>query len=258
MSYKSYIVTVYLDIPVAMPTSKSEIFPIHFDGLLTRIMAEEAGSFDYSRLTAKDIELPLEKWGKTKTIYKASSMIIKPPAKVYREPWTGTQTWLDYGRILFPGSFNKQIRNDQGVYKSSAGYLHLIDTPQIYFYFCGDGQAVKHMLEKLIGRGIGVRANAGYGQVRRITIEPSKDYSLIAEDSYPARNIPVDEIEGDIRWPVQRGTYKPPYWDYEEATICYISPRWHWWPVKQPAEVLKEILKHDKKSYTIPEEGEDQ
>jgi CRISPR type IV-associated protein Csf3 len=246
MPNKSYIVTMHLAVPIAMPAGKSELFPIHFDGLLTRITAEEAGLTDYSRLTAKDIELPLEKYGKEKPIYKASSMIIKKPAKVWREPWVGTQSWLDYGRVLFPQDFNKQIRNDQGVYKSSAGYLHLIDTPQVYFYFCGDGQAVKNILENLIGRGIGARVNAGYGQIRKITIEPSKDYSIIAEDGYPARNIPLDEIEGDIRWPVQRGTYKPPYWDYEEATLCYTSPRWHWWPVRKPAEVLAEILK-DKK-----------
>lgn len=242
MAYKSYKVTMYLATPLAMPAGKSELFPVHFDGLLTRIAADTAGLTDYSRLTAKDIELPLEKYGQDKVIYKASSMMIKTPAQVSREPWVKSQSWMDYGRTISPSSFNRQIRNDQGVYKSAAGYMHLIAAPQVYFYFTGDGQAVKTLLEHLIDSGIGLRASAGYGQVKKITIEPSKDYSLIAEDGYPARNIPITEMKEDIRWPVQRGTYKPPYWDYEDATLCYIPPRWHWWPVKKPAEILADLI----------------
>jgi len=241
---KSYVAIIYLSTPLAMPAGKAELFPIHFDGLLTRLKADSLGLTDYSALTAKDIDLPLERYGTDKIIYKASSLMIHEPAKVSREPWFKSQSWIDYGRGLSPKEFEKQIRPGQGPYRAAAGYLHLIETPYVCFYFCGNAVKVGDILKRLIGGGIGTRINAGYGQVKGIEIKPSEDYSLIAKDGYPARNIPVSEIKGDPRWQILRGIYKPPYWNYEDPVLCYVSPRWHWWPVKSAQKVMEEILKH--------------
>lgn len=226
--------------PIAISTGKP-FYPIHFDGLLMKLQAQKIGSFDYSK-DAPRVEIPIDQVGDKYKIYKSSAMFIdRKKSKITREGWVTSQSWLDdvSGRFT---KIEKTIPSGTGPYRQKAGYLLLLETPEVKFYFSGDLQKVADLLRDVKGGGLGVRDSVGYGKIGKITISKAKnDYTLIGPDGYPSRTLPAAEInKPDPRWDMDYSTYSPPYW-WNEEIKCYLPPKHQYWPTCSPNELLEKI-----------------
>lgn len=234
-----YKVTFKMLSPLAIPAGKP-YRPLHLDSILIFSKAQQIGSFDFAP-GAPHISIPVKQVGEKYKIYKASAMFInRKKSRLRREAWTSTQSWLD--DVSRYTTIQRKVHSGMGIYRQKAGYLLLLETPEIYFYFEGDQYEVARILEPLKSSGLGVRVPAGYGMIGAITITESKnDYTLTGPDGYPSRVIPAEEVkQADPRWNKTFTTYSPPYWQNEVAE-CYIPPRHQYWPIKSPQEILLEI-----------------
>lgn len=243
----TYKITIFLRTPIAFQTKK-KIQPIHFDGLLTALSVFNDGILDNPiPQDADDIELPIVKVGNEKKIYKASCMKInQSKSKVYRDVWVGSTSWVDF--VPFKGTLN----SSSGIYRAKAGLLMLLSTPYIEFYFdSNDINAVISLLDNLTH--IGSRIAAGYGEIKNIEIKKIKeDYTLIDENGYVARHIPVIEIKkADPRWNIDYVGYKSPYYFYPFYDMCYVPPIDRYWPYKKPKDIIQEILNNANKKEGI-------
>lgn len=235
-----YEVTFEMLTPLAIPTGKP-FYPMHFDSLLVKIQSQKMGSFDYSK-DAPEVKIPLEQVGDKYKVYKASAMFIdRKHAKIRREAWITSQSWLDYVNGRF-ATIKAAIPSGTGPYRQKAGYILLLETPKIKFYFSGDLNKVAELLQNLKGGGIGIRNSVGYGKIGKITIaKAKKDYTLVGPDGYPSRVLPAEEIKNpDPRWDIDYTTYRPPYW-WNETVKCYVPPKHQYWPTLSPKELLETI-----------------
>ncbi|MEQ6359515.1 hypothetical protein V7D15_07360 [Thermoanaerobacter thermohydrosulfuricus] len=234
-----YKVKIFLTTPIAFQTKK-KIQPIHFDGLLTALSVFKNGILDNPiPQNAVKVNLPLIQVGNEKKIWKASCMKIDPAkSKVYRDIWTGSTSWVDF--VPFKGTLNPS----SGIFRAKAGILMLLVTPYVEFYF--DTENINKVIDLLNDlTHIGSRISAGYGEIKNIEIEKSKnDYTLIDEDGYIARHIPVTELQenADPRWNIDFVSYKPPYYFYPFFDMCYVPPIERYWPYKKSKDAIQQIL----------------
>ncbi|WP_157081738.1 hypothetical protein [Fervidicola ferrireducens] len=235
-----YEVRIEVLTPIAVSAVKPE-HPIHLDALLLRLKAQRLGISDYTGDNPK-IEIPLEETGRAKKFYRASAMFIdRTNAKMVRDAWVTSTSWLDCinGRFV---KIEKKIYLGAGPYRQKAGYVRLICTPEVRFYFAGDPHEVADLLEDLKHTGLGIRTTVGYGQVGDIVISRAPaDYTLIGPDGYPSRVIPAKEVEKpDPKWMKAVRAYRPPYW-WGEEVLCYLPPRHQYLPVLSPAELIAKL-----------------
>jgi len=233
-----YEIKIYLSTPVAFQTKK-KIYPIHFDGLLTALTVFKNGVVDNPLpQEAACIELPLNRAGGKKWVWKASCMKIdQSKSRVARDIWTGSTTWTDFV------PFESKLNPGSGIYRAKAGILMLLITPYIKFYIDTDNiNGVVALLNELTH--IGSRVSAGYGEIKNIEIRKIKhDYSLIDEDGYVARHIPVSEVTTpDPRWAVDYAGYRSPYYFYPFYDMCYVPPLERYWPYRRPEDVIQKLL----------------
>jgi hypothetical protein len=235
-----YKIRIMLRTPVAFQTKK-KIQPIHFDGLLTALSVFKDGIFDnpIPQDTIDKVAIPLNRTGK---VYKASCMKIdQSKSKIYRDIWTGSTSWVNY--IHFKGKLN----NASGIFRAKAGILMLLVTPYLEFYFdSNDINSVISLLNNL--RFIGSRVGTGYGEIKDMEISKSeKDYSLLDEKGYPARHIPINQIDkADLRWNFDYVGYKSPYYFYPFYEMCYIPPVNRYWVQKKVKDVIASIVSEKK------------
>ena len=101
--------------------------------------------------------------------------------------------------------------------------LPILITDRITFYCNGDKKELKRLLSHLTA--IGKKTSIGGGKIHNLNItETFEDYSFFKDETImrpiPASmNIPL--IPGMV---LQRQPYKPPYWDKNNVTMCYVPP----------------------------------
>lgn len=155
-------------------------------------------------------------------------------------------SWMQYDKeIEFTGSWKKrwanqtdyladfgknkrQLRINQGEFKSYSVPLILKSIPQVWFYFDSDNvEEVNRLIDKWLW-GIGKKTSQGYGEIDHFKIEKI-DYNPFKDNVI--RPIPIsglnlsDKEKTELMMSGKVGLHciKPPYWLTEFAEVCLLE-----------------------------------
>lgn len=164
-----------------------------------------------------NLDVPLER---TEDIYHASVGILNNPVL---KKTTIYKRFTDYESNTLHNSVNKgRVRTNAGYYKDAMINLPSVVTDKIIFYCKGDKQELTYLLHHL--HHIGKKAAYGGGEIKSIHIKGiEEDYSFYKEGKV-MRPLPI----GFMDIPVYEGmvwrncTYKVPYWDNSQSTMCVV------------------------------------
>lgn len=196
---------------------------LHLDSILSYLCTRDAlNDLFYCMPTHETIDislldLPLKK---TNDLYHASVGIYDDFSKlkmntIYKR-FTDKET-----HHLTRKQQRGRIKTNQGHFKDFMINLPALITNKITFYCNGDKNELKRLFKHLTH--LGKKTSIGSGYIRNISItETFEDYSFF-KDGEIMRTIPImmdiPIFEGVI---IQRQPYKPPYWDKENVTMCYV------------------------------------
>lgn len=234
---RPFEVTVYLKTPLLYPTRRP-LYPLCLDSVLAWAAAVEkrgSAALTPSAENLEDIALPLAQSGTVRKYYRASALTLptgleQPGAvSVHRCAWVRSQSWLNYGARYAKGAAKLAVETGRGQMRPYSDELIAVTTPYVKFYGVGDPKEVARLF-RLIPQ-LGARRAIGGGEIYSVRISPAPaDYSVIGPDGYPARPVPVEEIEGSPLWFRGEATYRPPYWDVRQSTLCYLPLPERWCP----------------------------
>lgn len=198
---------------------------LHFDSILSYLCLRDAlDDLFYILPTEKAIDIsgldiPLKK---TRDIYHSSIGIFRDiqllkTDKIYKR-FTDKETYH-----LTPRHQKGRIHINRGHYKDFIINMPMLITDKVTFYCNGDKKEIKRLLSHL--RNIGKKTSIGGGKITNIKItETPEDYSFF-KDNNIMRPIPADmNIPLTEGMTFAKATYKPPYWDKNNKTMCYIPP----------------------------------
>lgn len=206
---------------------------LHLDSILSYLCVRDAlDELFYYLPTEKIIDIsklkiPLKR---TEDIYHSSVGIYSDNLRLYRDKlykrFTDKQTYK-----LTRKQQKGKIKINQGHYKDFLINMPMLITDNITFYANGNKKEIKKLLSHLTN--LGKKTSIGGGQITNIKItETNEDYSFF-KDNNVMRPIPVKMklpiIEG-MRF--EKQPYKPPYWDKNNVSMCYV-------PKNQILEVIK-------------------
>ena len=196
---------------------------LHLDSILAYLCLRDAlGELFYCMPTEETIDVSLLDipLAKTVDVYHSSVGIYSKNCKLYKDTIYKRFTDKESHKLTKKQQTGR-IKTNQGHFKDFMINLPLLVTDQIVFYCNGD----KSEIERLLGHltSIGKKTSIGSGRVREISVsETSEDYSFF-KDGHVMRPIPatmdVPVMEGMI---FQQQPYKPPYWDKNNVTMCYV------------------------------------
>ena len=196
---------------------------LHLDSILAYLCTRDAlGDLFYSMPTEETIDislldLPLKK---TEDVFHSSIGIYSDNAKLYKDTiykrFTDKETYK-----LTKKQQKGRIKTNQGHFKDFMINLPILITDNITFYCNGDKKELNRLLSHLTS--IGKKTSIGGGRINKINItETSEDYSFF-KDGMIMRPIPtkmkIPIFEGMV---FQQQPYKPPYWDKNNVTMCYV------------------------------------
>jgi CRISPR type IV-associated protein Csf3 len=236
---RPFEITVFLKTPLLYHTRRP-LYPLCLDALLTWAAAVEKrgqAALGPSAENLEEIPLPLRESGRKKKYYHASAVLLpvameKPGAvDLDNFVWVRSLSWMSYG-----GQYVKNwqrslngVNPRSGAMRQFQEELLSVTAPYVKFYGYGDIDETARLMGFLTN--LGARRAAGGGEIHSFRIVPvERDYSVIGHDGYPARPIPVSEIDGRDDWFRTDATYRPPYWDVSRADICYMPPPERWCP----------------------------
>lgn len=159
------------------------------------------------------IPLPLKQYGTEEPFYAASIGYAD-------EIVEGIDHWRKRTEIE---TTKKKIQVGSGQYKMYDMPMPTMWAESWIFYASGNIDEVQRLLTAHIS-AIGKKCSQGFGQIKRITVEPSDhDWSVI-KDCVPMRPIPESgaygfDMDCDV---VMYFAYKPPYWHRLNMTKCYM------------------------------------
>lgn len=206
---------------------------LHFDSILSYLCIRDALDEVFYYLPTEKIidisklKIPLKK---TEDIYHSSVGIYSDNLKLYRDilykRFTDKQTYK-----LTKRQQKGRIPINRGHFKDFMINMPILITDNITFYANGDKNEIKKLLSNL--KHLGKKTSIGSGQITKIKIKKiEEDYSFF-KDNNIMRPIPVK-----IKLPIIEGMrfekqpYKPPYWDKNNISMCYV-------PRNQILEVIK-------------------
>lgn len=196
---------------------------LHLDSILAYLCTRDAlGELFYSMPTEETIDislldLPLKK---TDDVFHSSVGIYSDTAKLYKDTiykrFTDKETYK-----LTKKQQKGRIKTNQGHFKDFMINIPILITDTITFYCNGDKEELNRLLSHLTS--IGKKTSIGGGRINKINItETSEDYSFFKEGMI-MRPIPtkikIPIFEGMV---FQQQPYKPPYWDKNNVTMCYV------------------------------------
>lgn len=117
-----------------------------------------------------------------------------------------------------------KIRTNAGYYKDFMINMPIVITDKIKFYCNADKYELKRLLGYLLH--VGKKTSIGGGYINKIKIsETDADYSFY-KDGVCLKPTPAKydqlPVKPNDKWKVC--TYKPPYWDTSDSTLCRIPP----------------------------------
>ena len=235
---------LYIETQLISPLafSPSEIFSVSLDSLLMRVIADtEAKSNQASvwqeQFTGPAPDLPLARVRVGGREVWAGSIGF-PVGPVKWEPFVWTKRWTGERRWVPPKKENSRDRNPwrpsvgSGYYRDRLDVYYSLAVPKVRFYGCGDIDAVKSLLQKVIA--IGHKRNRGHGRALSWNAYPIKcDHSiwLRTQDAvYPARILPLSALneEPDAIHMVAAGSVDPPHWLRETREEALFPPPFLW------------------------------
>lgn len=111
----------------------------------------------------------------------------------------------------------KKIPQGAGFYKNCMLQTPYVPAKTVEFYFNGDMDLCRRLLNEL--PGLGKDRSRGFGMIKSLSIEScDEDYSLMRGGCF-MRPIPCKEIDGFVDHSMML-TYFPPYWSRKEAVMC--------------------------------------
>lgn len=196
---------------------------IHFDSILSYLCLRDALDDLFYCMPTEEIlnvsllDLPLKK---TNDVYHSSVGLYSENAKLYRD--TIYKRFTDKETAKLTKKQQKgRIKTNKGHFKDFMINLPILITDKVTFYVNGDKKELTRLLSHLTH--IGKKTSIGGGRIDNIIIsETSEDYSFY-KDGKILRPIPCSmKIPLFPGMSMQEQAYKPPYWDKNNVTMCYV------------------------------------
>lgn len=201
---------------------------IHFDGLINYLCFRDCLGEDFYILPSdftvdtSNLMLPLKQcvvdefqvYHSSVAIYNQANLMMDT---IYKR-FTDKETYL-----LTKKQQQGRIHTNSGFFKDFMIHYPILLTDTLTFYCNGDKKELDRLLNNL--SFIGKKTSIGSGKILNYTIQSiEEDYSFF-KDNKIMRPIPskfkLPLLEGMI---IQRQSYKPPYWDKNNMTMCYVPP----------------------------------
>lgn len=117
-----------------------------------------------------------------------------------------------------------QINITTGDFKSYNAALPYKGIRRLLFFFKGDPDRVKELVEKYVP-AIGKKTSQGFGTIQEVEVSEASDMeSAVYHEGHVLRSIParfLDGVEPGVR--IERRTVKPPYWHADNQCMA-VSP----------------------------------
>jgi hypothetical protein len=216
---ESSFVPFKVEINVSTPILLANPY-IHGDSVLTVLLMKRLLGDEYYNLPAKNpinvsdiLKLPLKR---TNGVYHSSvsqfdTDIIKTET-VYKR--------FDEEHLNHVKTRITKVRKGQGFYKDYMIKFPVIPTKTVTFYYNGAIGECDNIMNDLVF--LGKKTDIGYGFVRSIKVEKTKeDYSFV-KDGKCMRPLPAKEFKDVYGIPsvTQRLAWKAPYWDKKNISMC--------------------------------------
>lgn len=211
--FKPLKITFYLSTPLALT------YPwIFFDGLIAHLYWRKHSPELYralpSKVVAKKIgdiipDLPLKRFG---PIFHASVSFFDVEGKyvtfIYKK-FFGRKLPLEKMR-------RRKIDKARGFFREWRISLVTVPARKVVFYCNGRAGEIEELLRGL--PTLGKKGAAGFGFIKKFSIEELGEDCSIVKDGVAMRSIPLSMVEWSSE--VVAMAYKPPYWAKENVTLC--------------------------------------
>jgi CRISPR type IV-associated protein Csf3 len=206
-----------LRIEIEMATSVIQVsgYPLHLDGLIYWAIFNFLNNHD---LTIHALD---ETLSKSKGVYHASQAIYEKnsnksimPSEITRLTVTD---WKNYNEGF--SHTKKSIKENEGPFCKKFNQFNAVQVQKIIFFAHGDLKQLEFYLNSLTGIGKG--ANAGFGEIRKITLEKIiEDKSWFIDDKLN-RILPTKLFSLPRNEPVRNCRFSPNYVG-SEIEECYV------------------------------------
>lgn len=232
---RPFRVVFHLSTPLVIGTD-----PLCLDSLLAHRVALELfgpAAFDRSR-SLVDLPLPLKRTGE---VWHAS---IGFPGELTGR---GQDFMVKRWSTPVPPRISKSI----GWSKTYLLPVAYVATPSVTFYGNGNLAEIKRLLSTV--QAIGRWRKKGFGQVRKVSVEPiAKDLSLWC-DGQPQRPIPISQVDQPYRYFTAATGFRPPTWVPRNQGLCVMPTPDRWFNSLRTAqpkidadeEAWEEVLAED-------------
>jgi CRISPR type IV-associated protein Csf3 len=170
-------------------------------------------------------EMPLEKvevdgeW-----VWACSSAQIAASDDDIDEVWNVTRWRKRFDHDPEHSVKDTQINITTGDFKSYNAALPYKGIRRLLFFFKGDPDRVKELVEKYVP-AIGKKTSQGFGTIQEVEVSEASDMeSAVYHEGHVLRSIParfLDGVEPGVR--IERRTVKPPYWHADNQCMA-VSP----------------------------------
>ena len=203
---------------------------IHLDGVINYLCFRECLGRDFYYLPSEvtvdttGLMLPLKQSHQGDYSVYHSSVALYPVNQAYLMKDTIYKRFTDKETFHLTKKQQKgRIQTNRGYFKDFMINYPILLVDSLTFYCNGD----KKELERLLGHlsMVGKKTSIGSGRILDYTIEETEmDYSFF-KDGRIMRPLPVEFklplVDGMV---MQNQSYKPPYWDKNNMTMCYVPP----------------------------------
>lgn len=190
-------------------------YPLHLDSLVYWAIRNFFDSHDHAIAEIDQV------FSKSSGVYHASQALFVKSINC-RIIATETIRATHFQWIEYTGTFTKSkksIKENEGVFKRLFTTRLATKANKIIFFAHGDSEKIRFYLNSLVG--IGRSANAGFGEIAKVTVSDSmEDYSWFYDDKLN-RILPTNIFSMARLEPVKYCRYKPNYKD-GDLTDCYM------------------------------------
>jgi CRISPR type IV-associated protein Csf3 len=203
---------------------------IHFDGIISHLMAQEIFQEYYSLLPTRQpipfnayLPVPLEKEhfvvdDQQVFFYRASVSIVSDENAITSET---VYKRFDDRFTENLQTKKRKIRVDGGIYRSFAIKFAGNYSPEVTFFAKGDKKQLSSLLSELFY--LGKKSSYGYGRIQDYSIiSVDEDYSFI-KNSKTTKPLPANYVLQHLNLlPSEYAflSYRPPYWEKQNHTYC--------------------------------------
>lgn len=204
-----------IEIEIITSIIHGNYYPIHLDGLIYWAVRNFS---DTHPIAIEEVD---KVFSKSSGVYHASQALFvkgRDSKIIATEVVRATHfQWSEFsGKFTKP---KKSIKENEGPFRRLFTEKLATKVNKIIFFAHGDAEKIKFYLNSLIG--IGRSANAGFGEIAKVTVEDSmEDYSWFYDDKLN-RILPISIFNMARNEPIKCCRYKPNYKN-GDTTDCYI------------------------------------